>query len=175
MKFNLLSILSALILALSGISATRALELAASTDPIRVQADRAQLDEASGKATYSGHVVVTQGEARLEAETVILYRDAQGVSRVEAHGQPAYLRQIAPGDTVATEAWGETLVYSRDTQTLELLRGARLKQGTNVFRGNTIHYNTRTRVVDARFDENTGTGRVEMIITPANKEAPAKP
>ncbi|RMF18028.1 MAG: lipopolysaccharide transport periplasmic protein LptA [Gammaproteobacteria bacterium] len=162
------------ILMLASAPAT-ALELTGSAQPIHVQADKAQLDETRGQATYIGNVIITQGDSRLEADKVVLVRDEQGIARVEAYGQPAYLRQQNPDTPEPTEGWGEQLVYTRDSQTLDLLRQARLKQGTNSFQGNAIHYNTETRVVEAEYDEKTGTGRVEMIITPSTGRSTPQP
>ncbi|MEC7377851.1 MAG: LptA/OstA family protein, partial [Pseudomonadota bacterium] len=63
--------------------------------PIKVTADNARLDDAQGIATYTGDVELEQGQTRLDAERVVLYRDANGLSRIEASGTPARYRQPA--------------------------------------------------------------------------------
>lgn len=51
--------------------------------PIKVSADSARLDDSAGTAVYTGAVELIQGETRLEADRVVLYRNQQGVSRIE--------------------------------------------------------------------------------------------
>jgi len=45
-----------------------------SDKPIRIESKSARLDDKAGTATYTGNVRVTQGEARLEAERIVLTR-----------------------------------------------------------------------------------------------------
>lgn len=46
--------------------------------PIRVQADSAELDDKQGVAVYRGDVVVTQGSTKLTGNTVTLKQDKNG-------------------------------------------------------------------------------------------------
>ncbi|MEB0151312.1 LptA/OstA family protein, partial [Pseudomonas sp. CCC2.2] len=46
--------------------------------PIRIQADEAQLDDKQGVATYKGDVIITQGSMKITGNTVTITRNAAG-------------------------------------------------------------------------------------------------
>ena len=57
--------------------------------PVEVTADSLAVDQATGKAIFTGNVVIVQGEMRLSAnEVLVLYsEDPRGITRVEATGE----------------------------------------------------------------------------------------
>ncbi len=64
---------TALIALLLGLSSPHANAFTAgSNEPIRIQSDRAELDEQKGLSTYTGDVVITQGSSVLESDKVIV-------------------------------------------------------------------------------------------------------
>lgn len=135
--------------------------------PITVSADNARLDDAKGIATYTGDVRLVQGRTRLNAERVVLYRDAQGLSRVEASGQPARYQQPTRDGQGETDARALNITWSASDNQLTFERDAIIEQNGNLFRGDVIHYDTVRRVVTAQGgDTATGSGRVEMVIQP---------
>ncbi|RBP26981.1 lipopolysaccharide export system protein LptA [Marinobacter pelagius] len=139
-----------------------------SDQPITVNADSARLDDNKGVATYTGDVVLTQGKTRLTAERVVLYRSAEGLSRIEAAGTPAHYTQPSRDGEGETDARALNITWSASDRQLTLEREAVIEQGGNLFRGDLIHYDTVQRVVTAEGGQDTGsgTGRVEMIIQP---------
>jgi len=139
-----------------------------SEDPVRVSADSARLDDSAGIATYTGAVELTQGAARLNAERVVLYRDTQGLSRIEATGDPARYSQPAADANAQTEARAQSITWSAADNRLTFERQAVIEQGANSFRGDTIHYDTKRRVVTAEGGNPSEdrSGRVEMVIQP---------
>ena len=139
-----------------------------SDQPITVSADNARLDDAKGIATYSGDVELVQGKTRLTAERVVLYRDAEGVSRIEASGQPARYQQPTDDGEGETDARALNITWSATDSELTFEREAIIEQNGNLFRGDVIHYDTVRRVVTAKGGAETGTGsgRVEMVIQP---------
>ena len=56
--------------------------------PVEVTADNLAVDQNTGKAVFTGNVVIVQGEMRLSAEEVIVtYREEpRGISRIDATG-----------------------------------------------------------------------------------------
>lgn len=54
--------------------------------PIEIEADRAELDDATGTATYSGSVRLDQGSLKVRAARLIIETDAQQVQRITAEG-----------------------------------------------------------------------------------------
>lgn len=141
--------------------------------PIKVTADTARLDDAQGQATYTGDVVLVQGQTRLTADRVVLYRNEAGLSRIEASGTPARYRQPAREGNGETDARALNITWSGADQRITFEREAVIEQNGNLFRGDVIHYDTQARVVTA--EGGTGTsedsGRVEMIIQPRSTDS----
>lgn len=139
-----------------------------SDQPITVSADSARLDDSKGVATYTGDVILTQGKTRLTAERVVLYRNTEGLNRIEASGAPAHYSQPSRDGEGETDARALNITWSATDRQLTFEREAVIQQNGNLFRGDLIHYDTVRRVVTAEGGQDTGsgTGRVEMIIQP---------
>lgn len=150
-----------------------------SNQPIHVTADHARLDDRQGTATYTGDVVVTQEGSKLTGDKVVLYRDKQGVDRIESFGAPAHYHEPAtPPNQPATDAQAKTITYSRDKHLITLKTDAVVEQDGNVFKGDLIHYDTNTRVVTAQGNgdgNNANSGRVQMIIQPKKAQPNTQP
>ena len=142
--------------------------------PIKVTADNARLDDGQGIATYTGDVELEQGETHLSAERVVLYRDENGLNRIEAFGNPARYRQPSrEGEGEGeTDARALNITWSAADQRLIFERQAVIEQNGNLFRGDIIHYDTARRVVTAQggADSGEGSGRVEMVIQPRSTD-----
>ncbi|MDY6840079.1 MAG: lipopolysaccharide transport periplasmic protein LptA [Pseudomonadota bacterium] len=136
--------------------------------PIKVTADNARLDDSKGTATYTGAVELEQGDTHLSADRVVLYRTADGLSRLEASGTPARYRQPAREGEGETKARALNITWSASDNRLTLERQAVIEQNDDLFRGDIIHYDTAGRVVTAEggADTGEGSGRVEMVIQP---------
>ncbi|MFO7993695.1 MAG: lipopolysaccharide transport periplasmic protein LptA [Marinobacter sp.] len=143
-----------------------------SDDPIKVNADSARLDDGQGIATYTGDVEMTQGQTNLTADKVVMHRDETGVSRIEATGQPAHYRQPATEGQGETDARALTITWSAAENRVTFEREAVIEQDGNLFRGDVIQYDSADRVVTAEgaADQGEGSGRVEMVIQPRNKD-----
>lgn len=134
--------------------------------PISIKADSARLDDAAGKAIYTGDVVVVQAETTLTAERVELYRGEEGVSRILAFGEPAHYQQAATAEQPAIDGRAAEIEYESDASVLILRKDAVIRQAGDIFRGNLIRYNTEARVVTAERGNNGDGERVEMVIQP---------
>ncbi|OZG70541.1 lipopolysaccharide transport periplasmic protein LptA [Hahella sp. CCB-MM4] len=158
-----------LMLALSLLSPlSYAINLSSSSDePIKIQADRAELDDIAGKSTYTGNVIITQGKSRLEAAKVILVSDSNGIKSFFASGEPAHLVQYDPETDVVTQAYAREIRYERDENRVTLKQNARLEQPSSSFQGEEIIYDTVKRLVTAESaSSGEDTGRVEIIYQP---------
>lgn len=161
-----------LALALCGFLLTLCLPVSAfdltSGQPITVSADSARLDDAEGTAVYTGKVEIRQDRTLMTADKVVLYRNAEGLDRIEAEGNPARYRQPAVEGDGETDASASQIRYSAANSTLILERNAVIEQAGNRFSGDVIHYDTLNRVVNAegRPGEPDSQGRVEMVIQP---------
>jgi lipopolysaccharide export system protein LptA len=137
-------------------------------EPIHIKADKAELNEANGTAIYQGDVLITQGATSLSAEKIIIFSKNQALTKIEASGSPAHLKQAADEENPETEAFGNLIVYLHEQGTIEITQNAKLVQGPNQFQGNSITYNSKTRVVSASGTGQNGEkdGRVELIFHP---------
>jgi lipopolysaccharide export system protein LptA len=138
-------------------------------EPIRIQSDRAELDEQKGLSTYTGDVVITQGTSILKSDKVVVYSNKKGLIKIEAFGTPAQFSQQENEDSPTTHAYGNTIIYTRADEKLTLIDNAKLEQGKNTFSGKEIIYNTVSRIVTAQGGEDKA-HRVEIIVHPVKKE-----
>ncbi|WP_150909806.1 lipopolysaccharide transport periplasmic protein LptA [Marinobacter halotolerans] len=143
-----------------------------SDTPIRVTADTARLDDSKGVATYTGSVEMTQGDIRLTAERVTVTRSEEGVSRIQASGQPARYRQPAVEGQGETDARALEIQWSAEDNRVTFRGEAVIEQGGNLFRGQVIHYDSAERIVTAEGSDESGggDGRVEMVIQPRSTD-----
>ena len=138
-------------------------------EPIKIQSDRAELDEQKGLSTYTGDVVITQGTTSLKSDKVVVYSSNKGLTKIEAFGTPAQFSQQENESSPTTHAYGNTIVYTLADENLTLIDNAKLEQGKNTFSGKEIIYNTVTRIVTAQGGKDK-TDRVEIIVHPVKKE-----
>src|SRR5690554_3409506 len=82
---------------LTGIAAPAVAQSSDSSQPIRIQADSATLDDRKNVAIYTGNVIITQGSMRLTGARVTLTLDNAGeVQKLVSNGSPATFRQTPP-------------------------------------------------------------------------------
>jgi lipopolysaccharide export system protein LptA len=95
------------------------LSVAEEKNAVRVEADNVVHDEASGKVTYSGNVVVIRGEMQLMSDTLVISRDSDtGEGIITATGDPLKFLSNSEGQMVRGDA--STAIYQVDTRQLEL-------------------------------------------------------
>ncbi len=142
--------------------------------PIRVQADSAELDDKQGVAVYRGDVVVTQGSTKLTGNTVTLKQDKNGdIEVVTSVGKPAYYEQKPAPDKDVTKAYGLTIQYFVTQNRVVLIDQAKVIQEGNTFEGEKIVYDTQRQIVNA--GRATGSQvtsprpRIDMVIQPKKR------
>ncbi|WP_421682416.1 lipopolysaccharide transport periplasmic protein LptA [Stutzerimonas urumqiensis] len=144
--------------------------------PIRVQADTAELDDRQGVAVYRGDVVITQGTLKITGDTVTITQDDNGeVEIFTAVGKPAYYEQKPSVDEPIVKAYGLTIQYFADNERIVLLDQAKVVQEGNTFEGEKIVYDTQRQIVNAGrasdADITTPKPRVDMVIQPRSRDA----
>jgi lipopolysaccharide export system protein LptA len=142
--------------------------------PIRVQADSAELDDKQGVAVYRGGVVITQGTLKITGDTVTITQDANGEIEVfTSVGKPAYYEQKPAEDKDIVKAYGLTIQYYATNERIVLIDQAKVIQQGNVFEGEKIVYDTQRQIVNA--GRATGSNvsvprpRIDMILQPRKK------
>jgi lipopolysaccharide export system protein LptA len=143
--------------------------------PIRVQADSAELDDKQNVAVYRGDVVITQGTMKITGNTVTITQDNNGNIKVAtAVGNPAHYEQKPSADKDTVKAYGLTIQYFAEENRIVLIDQARVDQQGNTFQGEKIVYDTQRQVVNAgRANGNkitTPRPRIDMVIQPKNKD-----
>ena len=155
--------------------------------PIAIESDQLDVDDAKALATFTGNVAVSQGETLIKTSKLLVYYvkapaadgkapaapkpdAAKGalpggnnqIDRIEASGK-VYIKST---DQVAT---ADTANFNMKTQLAVLTGDVVLSQGENVARGPklTVHMDTGI----AQFSGGGG-GRIKMLMAPDQK-APA--
>ena len=146
--------------------------------PIRVQADSAELDDKQGVAVYRGDVIITQGTMKITGNTVTITQTAQGdIDVFTSVGTPAYYEQKPAEDKELVKAYGLTIQYFASKNRIVLIDQAKVIQEGNTFEGEKIVYDTQRQIVNAgRATGNQITiprPRIDMVIQPKSK--PAEP
>lgn len=138
--------------------------------PIRIQADKANLDDRKGIAIYTGDVIITQGTIRLYGDKVTIYRDQIGdIKKLIALGKPARYQEKTDPAKGIMRAYGLTIEYMAQREKIHLIKQAKVDQDGNIFTGDRIDYDLKTDLVNARAEDNSQSGRVEMLIQPRAK------
>jgi lipopolysaccharide export system protein LptA len=156
--------ISTLLLAIALNSSAHALQ-ADRNEPISIDCDTAERDEAKGTTTYAGSVVMQQGSMKINADKVVVYSTKDKVTHIIATGKPARYEQKPSATEAVVVAQANTLEYQVQDQSLHLIESAFLEQeGTNLT-GNRIDYDVRNSVVKAG-SESKNRERVRMVINP---------
>lgn len=136
--------------------------------PMRIEADRVELDEGKSTSVYVGDVQVTQGSMRLTADHVTVYHhDDRRIKYIIALGQPATYRQLLDGDQGEVQAFARRMDYDATKDELVLTEEALLIQGTDRLSSERIVYDRARERMQAG-----GTGRVKITITPEGDGGP---
>ncbi len=124
--------------------------------PVEITSNALSLDQAAGTATFTGDVLVGQGDLRLSAERIdVFYTETEGASTIS--------RMIATGEVTLTNglesAEADEATYSVADGLVEMRGNVVLLQGSNVLSSESL-----------RLDLAAGTGlfegRVQTIFVP---------
>ncbi len=127
------------------------------TLPVEVTADTLSVNQADGSATFSGNVVIGQGEMRLSAAEVRVEfgaGDTRQIERLHATGGVTLV-------SGAEAAEAEEAVYTIESGLIVLSGGVLLTQGQNALTGNQL-------TVDLKTGTGTMSGRVKAVLQTGN-------
>ena len=142
--------------------------LAADTDqPIEISADSAIREEPSGKTTYRGDVVLTQGSLEIRADSLVFSFDRDNTTLITAKGNPATLKQQPENADTPIDASADLIEYHEENERVRFVGKAKILQDGAVIEGNTIEYLVGKQRVIAAGSPKTGTPqRVKVTIPP---------
>lgn len=131
--------------------------------PATIEADRAEVDRASGESLYFGNVVFEQGTLRLTGDRVAVTTREGVVERAEAQGEPARIRQETDEGQLV-RARGHTIDYDANEGLVVLTGNAELQRDGERFAAGRIRYWPDSgRVEGGRGDDGE---RVQIRIEP---------
>ncbi|MFN6951400.1 MAG: lipopolysaccharide transport periplasmic protein LptA [Albidovulum sp.] len=123
--------------------------------PVEVTADTLSVNQTDGTATFSGNVIVIQGEMRLSADRVeVIYgkADRSRIERLHASGRVT----LVSGKDAAEAA---DAIYTIESGAVEMTGDVLLTQGANTISGQKL-------VVDLKSGTGRMEGRVRTILQP---------
>lgn len=138
--------------------------------PVTLEADRATFNERTGVTTYSGHVVITQGSIRIEADSLVVNLDSNRAIRdASAQGRPARFQQQIAAEKGIARGEGQKILYNAQTGILTLSGRALLTQDGASFRGETLRYSMNQGDIEAT---GSSSQRVKLVIPPSSTQTP---
>jgi lipopolysaccharide export system protein LptA len=151
--------------------------LAAEPSPSTIiEANSAEIDDAKGISTYTGNVIITQGELKVEADLVIAHTHKGELLRVEAEGRPAKFRDKRENGEIV-RGRSLTMDYDAKAERLLLIKQAELWQDNNHFVGERIDYDIPAKRALANSGPATDgqpKQRVQITIQPKQDSGDAK-
>ena len=133
--------------------------------PIHIEGDDAQIDQANETITYIGSVEVVQGTLRVQGDKMVVKISGDQVQRITTVGSPARHRQQLEDDQGEVNAYADSIIYHTAEERVYLNGSATLAQQGNELQGESIRYD----IVKGKVDASTGDkpGRVKMTVQPA--------
>lgn len=126
--------------------------------PIAVRSDKLEFSYRDRLLTYTGDVVVTQGDLTLRADTLQATISADGTDRLETITALGAV-EVSQGNRTAS---GGRAVFNQRLRTVELSQDAVLTEGPNKISGDrvTVYLDEERSVVEG------GNGRVQALLFP---------
>lgn len=143
--------------------------------PVHIEAATLEVRDKDKRATFSGNVVVRQGDTTMRSKTLdVFYDQEEAKSGMKAAqpgpgGKQSIRRLEAKGGVVVTQkdqtATGAEGIFDMKTNTITMRGGVVITQGQNVLRGQQLVVDVTTG--HARVEG----GKVEALINPGAKDA----
>ncbi len=143
-----------------------------STKPINIQADSAEINDATGISIYRGNVKITQGSTVLTGDIVTLETANKKVQKIISKGKLSTFKQTTDdGREINAEA--EKMVYSITGNKIVLTDNAKLTEAGNTFASDKITFYTDREIVTA--GSSTGDDRVNITVFPETIKEETQP
>jgi lipopolysaccharide export system protein LptA len=136
--------------------------------PIHIEADVMNLDDATHISTFTGKVKLTQGTLRFTGDKLVVTEDAAGNKSCLTTGHLASFRQKRDNVNEYVEGYGERIEYNSLKGTVDFYVQARVKREQDDVRGDHITYSTQTEIFHVSGQPNSG--RVRAVIQPKKAE-----
>ena len=142
--------------------------------PMLIEADRAELNDADGISVYRGNVKVIQGTLILTGETMTVHTKGDDVDKVIMDGKPATYKQRPDNKDKDVRAKALRMEYYTNPEYIILLKQAEVEQEGDTLRSERIEYDVAKDKVNAGTDKPND--RVRIVIQPkTEKKASEEP
>jgi len=152
-----------------------------SKDPVNIAAAKLDYFDKEQKLVYTGNVVATQGESKLQARTLVIFltpKNAAAQAGVPSSSSQIRRMQAAGPVTIVSKdqiGTGDSGVYEKSENKVYLIGNVTLTQGPNITKGDQLTYDLDTKQAAV-------TGRVRSMFLPtgvatggAGESRPAMP
>ena len=151
-----------------------------SKDPVKIDAAKLDYFDKEQKLIYTGNVVATQGESKLQARTLVIFltpKDPAAAAGVPSSSSQVQRMEAAGPVTIISKdqiGTGDNGIYEKSENKVYLIGNVTLTQGPNVTKGDKLVYDLTTK-------QSAVTGRVRSMFLPsggaseAKEPKPAKP
>lgn len=137
--------------------------------PLHLEADSVEIDDATGISVYLGNVIVTQGSLKLWAEKMRIHRKNGRTEKIVTHGNPARFRQLMDDSQEEVRGRAKRAELYPEKDELLLFDEAVVEQGKDQFRSDRIIFQRSKSLVKAGASAQ-GKERVHVIIEPSEAE-----
>lgn len=131
--------------------------------PVNIEADSVDIDEAQETAIYRGNVILTQGSINLKANRVVVHNFQSDNARIVATGKPVSFSQKQDKNEGTIKGKANKTEYGINSARLVLTGNASLVKGKNTFKNDRIIYDREKAVVKAGASAQ-GNQRVRITI-----------
>ena len=135
--------------------------------PVAIEADSVDIDEAKEVAIYRGNVIVIQGSIKIDASRVVVHQFQSDNAHLVATGSPVHFRQKSD-DNQLIKGTGKQVEYALNDAELILTGNASLIKGKYTSKSDRIIYDREKAVVKAGASA-AGRERVRITIGPKDK------
>jgi lipopolysaccharide export system protein LptA len=143
--------------------------------PIDLEADTVNVNDAKKISTYTGSVVLTQGSLSIHAEKLIVREDKDGFQHSSSFGNPTTFRQKREGTNDYIQGSAQRIEYDGHLDKVQLYTKAWVKRGDDVIQGDYIMYDASAEYAEVigggtqAATADNPKGRVHAVIRPKSK------
>ena len=161
-----------LALALAGLTAGAGALSGDRDQPIRIDSDRAQLDNQRRVAVYEGNVVLLQGSLRITGDVVTMhFNEGYDLSILISEGSPTRFQQQLDSGEVQ-EGRADRIEYRTGSGAMTFVGEARIAQGQFKMKAHRLEYDSVSgSIKGVSGDVGPGGSRVTLTVQPASGES----
>jgi len=121
--------------------------------PVKLRADRVEVDQKKRTSRYIGHVVLTQGSTRLTADKAVAQGQNQSLGRVTAEGSPVTFREPMEDGSGMVEGEAARAEYDAVNRRIELQGRVEIRRNMDRIRAGRATYDMDSDSVHAEKDD----------------------